>query len=170
MCHTFRFPSRHDGAVGVSGNGGKHFFRVDRIYGFLGVGRNCGTVRTLSGQFGSGPVKYRHEIVAYQMDVFLAQIFQSFDIMIDVKIPIGGSCFDGIMYIDTFDSGDMKSCGGYFRFQCGDPFAAPYFSPGAVSYRVVMTPVTPGICLIWDRVTVSNWDPYIYIQDRDAYT
>ena len=66
------------------------------------------------------------------MDVFLAQIFQSFNIMIDVEIPIGGSCFDGIMYIDTFDSGDMKSSSGYFRFQRGDPFAAPYFSGGRV--------------------------------------
>ena len=33
-------------------------------------------------------------------------------------------------------------------------------SPGAVSYNVVITPVTPGICRICLSVTVSNLLPY----------
>ena len=33
-------------------------------------------------------------------------------------------------------------------------------SPGCVSYNVVITPFTPGICLICSSVTVSNFEPY----------
>ena len=57
----------------------------------------------------SGPVKDRHEVVAYQMNVFFSQVFQSLDIVVNVHVSLGRTCLDGVMDVDALDTGNVKS-------------------------------------------------------------
>ena len=86
-----------------------------------------------TGQTKDAPGEHRHEIIADQMNIFFYEIFQSLNIVVDVEIPVGSPCFDGIMHVDAFDTGDVKTDSGYFRFQCSDTLSAPDFAGAGLS-------------------------------------
>ena len=109
VLHAFRFPAGHDGAVGVAGDGGKHFLRIQLIHGLLGVGEHGGAVRAYAGQLGSGPVEYGHEVVADQMDVCLSQILQGGDVVVDILVAVEKTGLDGVVDVDAFDAGKAQS-------------------------------------------------------------
>ena len=62
------------------------------------------------------------------MNVFFSQILKCFYVGVNISIPIGRSCLNGIMYIHAFDSRNMKPRSFHFLFQRPDPLTAPYFS------------------------------------------
>ena len=108
--HTLRFPAGHDAAVGICADGGKHILWIQFVHCFLGICKNGGTIRAHSGKLGSCPVKNRHEIVAYHMDIRLTQIFQRGNVVIDIHVPFRCAGFDGVVDIDAFDAGKLQAC------------------------------------------------------------
>ena len=43
------------------------------------------------------------------MDIFFSQVFQSFDIVVNVHVSLRRACLDGIMDVDAFDTGNVKA-------------------------------------------------------------
>ena len=43
------------------------------------------------------------------MNVFFSQVFQSFDIVVNVHVSLGRTCLDGVMDVDALDTGNVKS-------------------------------------------------------------
>ena len=113
--HALRLPARHDAAVGIPGDGLEHFLRIEGIHSLLGVSEDSRTVRTFSGEFRAGPVENRHEVIAYEMDIFFSEIFQCLNVVINVEITVRCAGFDGVVDVDALDTGNMKSCGSNFR-------------------------------------------------------
>ena len=89
LSHSFGLPAGHYVAVGVILNAVEHFLGLDGIDGCLIVSKNGGAVGTLSGKFGSGPVKNRHEVVTYHVDVFLTETLQRLNIIVNVLFSFG---------------------------------------------------------------------------------
>ena len=107
MSHTLRLPAGHYSAVHIAGNGVEHFGRINSVYSSLIVSKDCRTVGTHSGKFGSCPVKDRHEIVAYHMDACLTEPFQGSDIILYILFTVGRTDLDGIVNVDTLDTGQL---------------------------------------------------------------
>ena len=128
MLHSFRLPSRHHRSVHIPCDRIKHFFRIQCIYCFLCISKYSRTIRTHSCQLCSCPVKYRHEIIAYQVNIFFSQIFQCFDVVVDILVSLRCSCFDRIVHIYTFDPCHTQSGCFHFFFHCADTLTAPYFT------------------------------------------
>ena len=128
FCHTFRLPARHYGSVHVTCDRIEHFLRIQSIYCFLCVSQYGRTVRSYSCQFCSCPVKYRHKVITYQMNIFFSKILQSFNIVCNILVSVSTTCFDIIMNIYTFNTSKFQSCFFYFFFHCTDAFSAPYFT------------------------------------------
>ena len=127
-CHALRLPARQDRAVHILSNGGKHGLRVQPVHRLLGVGQHRRPIRAQPGQLRPGPVKHWHKVVAHQMNVLLAQIFQRLYIAADIHIPVCSPCFNGVMDIDALDPGNMEPGSLHLLFQRPDPLPAPHFS------------------------------------------
>lgn len=84
--------------------------RIDLIDDILIIGENGGAIRPLSGQLGAGPVKHRHKVIAYHVNVFLAQTFQSFDVIFNIAVSVSRTSLDIVMDIDRFNSENGESC------------------------------------------------------------
>ena len=71
--HALTFPAGQDKTIGVGGNGIKHFHRIDAVHSLLAISKYRGAVRAYSCKLSAGPVKDRHEIVAYKMNILFAK-------------------------------------------------------------------------------------------------
>ena len=126
--HTFRLPAWHYSTVHVIFDAVEHLFRIHAVDGVLAVSKNCRTVVSLTLQLCSCPVKYRHEVVAYHMDVCFAQVFQGFNVSFDIFITFRSSCFNSVAYVYAFDTCKMKTGVFYFFLHCHDLVQSPYFT------------------------------------------
>ena len=62
------------------------------------------------------------------MNIFLPQVSKCVDIALNIFVSVGTACLDCIVYIHTFNSGDVHSLGRYLCFERFDPFPAPFFT------------------------------------------
>ena len=108
--HTLRLPARHYGAVRHLLHGSSEVIRIDRVDGLLVVCETGGTIRVLTCELGSGPVKYRHEVVAYEVNIFLTEVLECLDVVCDVLVTVLIADLDGVADIDRLDTAQAKAC------------------------------------------------------------
>ena len=128
MSQALWLPARHHGTVHIASDRVKHLFRIDRIYGSLRIGKNRGTIRALASQFGTCPVEDRHEVVAHQMNVFLAKVFQCLDVVFNIGVAARCSGLDGIGDVDALDAADVQTRSFNFLLEGVDFFLCPELS------------------------------------------
>ena len=128
FCHTFRLPARHYSSVHIACDRVEHFLRIQCVYCFLCISQYSGTIRSYSCQFCSCPVKYRHKVITYQMNIFFSKIFKSLNIVCNVLVSVSATCLNIIMDIYTFNTSQFQSCCFNFFFHSTDAFSAPYFA------------------------------------------
>ena len=126
--HTLRLPARHNETIGIRINGCKHLFRLQCIHCCLIVCQHGRTIRSFSCQFCSCPVKYRHEVITYHMNIFLSQAFQCCNIILYVLLSVGRTNLNCIMNIHTFNSCNREPCCLYFFLHGTDIFQRPCLS------------------------------------------
>ena len=125
FCHTLRLPAGKDKTIGVGGNGIKHFHRIDAVHSLLAISKYRGAVRAYSCKLSAGPVKDRHEIVAYKMNILFAKALQGLNIIVNIFVSVRRTDLDGIVNIHTFDAGKIEPGSIYFRLAGMDFLAAP---------------------------------------------
>src|SRR5690606_10627539 len=121
-----------------------------------------GTIRHFIGQVGTGPIQYRHEVIAYRIDATTAQVRNALSVVGYIFLVIPGPFLDVLMDRNALHNGPSEShllnlCFPLLDFlhlpdrsvwnmvQCGDDSGCPRLFYVHKAYRVLGT--VPPPCL-----------------------
>ena len=135
MCHSLWLPARHHSAVRIPCNRRKHLLRVQRIDRLLCVGKYCGTIRAHPRKLRSRPVKHRHKIITYEMNIFFSQILKRLNIVGDILLPFRRACLDRFVYVHALDSRNVQPRRLHFLLQRANALPAPHLARRRVIQR-----------------------------------
>lgn len=141
FCQPLRLPARHCELSGAFQNPVHHLTRIIGN-GSLFIKEGIGAVRQFLVQLRTGPVEYRHEIIADDFYAHFGQFTDRVDINIDIFITGRQADFDIIMNVDTLHHSSAEALGGdlirhlWIR-------SISHTSPATLSCKDQTIPITP---------------------------